>query len=49
MRHPHIVRLYDSFEDHEEMKIVMELIRGEDAFEVMQKKVGAHQLYHRMR
>ena len=39
LRHPNIVRLYDSFDEEEFVYIVMELIRGQDAFEVMHAKV----------
>jgi hypothetical protein len=40
LRHPNIVRFYDFFDDNEELKIVMELVTGDDAFETMQKKVA---------
>ena len=40
LRHPNIVRFHDFFDEDEELKIVMELVTGDDAFETMQKKVG---------
>jgi serine/threonine protein kinase len=39
LHHPNIVRFFDYFDEDDELKIVMELVAGEDAYETMAKKV----------
>ena len=39
LRHPNIVRVFDSFDVPGEVRIVMELVQGRDAFEVMHARV----------